>query len=214
METITLTVEARQSSGKGEAGRMRRQGRVPGVFYGPGRAPAPLSIDAHEFRTKLAGLEGSHLLQLSSSLPEFCDKAAILREVQRHPLTSALIHVDLYEVDVTKTLQVTVPLHFVGKAEGVTLGGNLQPLTREITVECLPREIPEFVDVDVSSLKIHDSLHISDLTLPANVKVIFDVDEAVVTVSAPIAAAPTDTAAATEEAAPVAAAPAAAAEKK
>jgi large subunit ribosomal protein L25 len=204
METITLAVEARQSRGKAEAGRMRREGRVPGVFYGPGKAPTPLSIDAHEFHTKLDGLEGSHLLQLSSSLPELQNKAALLREVQRHPLTSALIHVDLYEVDVTKAIQVTVPVHFVGKAEGVTLGGNLQPLMREITVECLPREIPEFVTVDVTPLKIHDSVHISDVPLPTGVKAVFDVNEAVVTISAPAAAAP----AATEETA-AAAAPAA-----
>jgi large subunit ribosomal protein L25 len=191
METITITVESRKSFGKGDAGRMRRQGRVPGVFYGPGKQAASLSIDAREFRMKIGGLEGSHLIQLTSSLPEFQDKIAILREVQRHPLTSELVHVDLYEVDVNKALQITVPIHFLGKAEGVTLGGNLQSLMREITVECLPREIPEFVTVDVSALKIHDSLHISDIALPAGVKAVFDVNEAVVTVTAPAVVAPT-----------------------
>jgi large subunit ribosomal protein L25 len=211
METITLTVEARQSFGKGDAGRMRRQGRVPGTFYGPGKQATALSIDAREFRVKLAGLEGSHLLQLTSPEPELQNKVAILREIQRHPLTSALVHVDLLEVDVTKTLQITVPVHFVGKAEGVTLGGNLQPLMREITVECLPREIPEFVTVDVSALKIHDALHISDISLPTGVKAIFDVNEAVVTVTAPVAAAPITAAG---EAAPAAAPAAAAPEKK
>ncbi|MBI3757066.1 MAG: 50S ribosomal protein L25 [Deltaproteobacteria bacterium] len=212
METITITVESRKSLSKGDVGRMRRQGRVPGVFYGPGRQAASLSIDAREFRTKIGGLEGSHLIQLTSSLPEFQDKIAILREVQRHPLTSELVHVDLYEVDVNKALQITVPIHFVGKAEGVTLGGNLQPLMREITVECLPREIPEFVTVDVSALKIHESLHVSDIALPAGVKVIFDVNEAVVTVSAPVAAAPVAAAVETVAAATPAATPAA--EKK
>jgi large subunit ribosomal protein L25 len=130
-----------------------------------------------------------------------------LREVQRHPLTSELVHIDLFEVDVDKALQITVPVHFVGKAEGVTLGGNLQPLMREITVECLPREIPEFVTVDVSALKIHDSLHISDIVLPAGVKAVFDFNEAVVTITAPVAAAPVATAgeavAATPAATPV-----------
>ncbi len=208
METITVTVESRKSLGKGEAGRMRRQGRVPGVFYGPGKQAASLSIDAREFRTKIGGLEGSHLIQLTSSLPELQDKIAILREVQRHPLTSELVHIDLYEVDVNKPLQITVPIHFLGKAEGVTLGGNLQPLMREITVECLPREIPEFVTADVSALKIHDSLHISDIPLPAGVKAIFDIDEAVVTVTAPIAAAPAAAAEEAPAATPAAAAPA------
>jgi large subunit ribosomal protein L25 len=211
METITLTVEPRQSSGKGEAGRLRRQGQVPGVFYGTGKQAFALSINAREFHMKFAELEGSHLIQLTSPLPEFQDRVAILKEVQRHPLTNALVHVDLYEVDVNKPLQVEVALHFVGKAEGVVAGGNLQPLMRDITVECLPRDIPEFIEIDVSHLKIHEAIHLADIVLPAGVKAIFDMNEAVVTISAQVAATP---AAATEgEAAATTAAPAAA-EKK
>src|SRR5215510_7503972 len=187
METITLSVEPRQGVGKGKAGRLRRQGKVPGVFYGPGKQTNSLSIDAREFRLKLAGLEGSHLIQLTSSLPDFRDKVVLLKEVQRHPVTSELLHIDLYEVDVTKPIQVTVPLHFVGKAEGVTAGGQLQALFREITVECLPREIPEFVEVDVSGLKIHDVIHIADLTLAAGVKAIYDTNDTLVTVAPPVA---------------------------
>lgn len=190
METITLTVEPRNSSGKGDAGRLRRQGQVPGVFYSPGKQASSLSINAREFHMKFAGLEGSHLIQLTSPLPEFQDRVAILKEVQRHPLTSALMHVDLYEVDVNKPIQVAVALHFVGKAEGIVAGGNLQPLMREITVECLPREIPEFVEIDVSHLKIHESIHLADIVLPTGVKTVFDVNEAIVTVSAAIAATP------------------------
>jgi large subunit ribosomal protein L25 len=214
METITLAVEPRQRQGKGAAGRLRRQGRVPGVFYGPGKHASPFSIDAREFHFKIAGLEGSHLIQLSSAAPEFQSKIAILKEVQRHPLTSALVHIDLYEVDVDKPIQVTVPLHFVGKAEGVTAGGVLQPLMREITVECLPREIPEFIEVDVSHLKIHDTIRISGIVLPTGVKAVFDADESIVSIAAPVAAAP---AAPAEGEPAAAAAPAAApaeAEKK
>jgi large subunit ribosomal protein L25 len=207
METISLTVEPRQTSGKGEAGRTRRNGQVPGVFYGPGKQATSLLINAREFHFKLAGLEGSHLIQLSSSLPEFKDRIAILKEVQRHPLTNNLVHVDLYEVDVNKPLQVTVALHFVGKAEGVVAGGNLQSLMREIMVECLPRDIPEFVEVDVSPLKIHDSIRIMDIALPAGVRAISETNESVVTVTAQVVVAP----AAPAEGEAVAAAPAAAA---
>jgi large subunit ribosomal protein L25 len=190
METIRLTVEPRQRQTKGEAGRMRRQGRVPGVFYGPGKQASALSVDAREFHFKIAGLEGSHLIELSSAAPELQNKIVILKEVQRHPLTSALVHIDLYEVDVNKPIQVVAPLHFVGKAEGVTAGGILQPLMREITVECLPREIPEFLEVDVSHLKIHDTIHISGVILPPGVKAVFDADESIVTVTPLAAAAP------------------------
>jgi large subunit ribosomal protein L25 len=213
METITLTVEPRNGTGKGEAGRLRRTGKVPGVFYGPGKQTAPLSFDAREFHFKIAGLEGSHLIQLTSSLPELHEKVALLREVQRHPVTSALLHVDLYEVDVAKPIQVTVPLHFIGKAEGVTLGGQLQSLFREITVECLPREIPEFIAIDVSSLKIHDVIHIADLTLPAGVKAVYDTNDTLVTVVPPVAVVEEKPAEAVVEAAAPAAAPAEA-EKK
>jgi large subunit ribosomal protein L25 len=128
-------------------------------------------------------------------------------------VTSELIHIDFYEVDVNKPLQTTVPLHFIGKPQGVTAGGLLQSLRRDITVECLPRSIPEFIAVDVSALNIHDTLHIEDLTLPEGVKAVFDTNEAVVTVAAPIVeekpaeaaeevAVPAEGAAATEGAAP------------
>jgi len=115
----------------------------------------------------------------------------ILKEIQRHPVTSHLLHVDLYEVDVSKPIAVTVPLHFTGKAEGVTAGGILQTLMRDIKVECLPRDIPAFVEVDVSHLKIHDSVHSADIVLPTGVKAAFDTNESVVTVVPQAAAAPT-----------------------
>jgi large subunit ribosomal protein L25 len=213
MENIQLNVQTRTGKGKGYAGRLRREGKVPGVFYGPGTSTSAICIDAREFRTKLAGLEGSHLIQLLSPLPELNDKVALLKEIQRHPVTSELIHIDFYEVDVNKPLQTTVPLHFIGKPQGVTAGGLLQSLRRDITVECLPRSIPEFIAVDVSALNIHDTLHIEDLTLPEGVKAVFDTNEAVVTVAAPIVeekpaeaaeevAVPAEGAAATEGAAP------------
>lgn len=189
METIVLTVEPRSDSGKGNAGRLRRQGRVPAVFYGPGKAALSVSLDAREFHFKIANLEGSHLIQLASSQPELQDKIAILREVQRHPLTSRLVHVDFLEVDESKPLQVLVALHFVGKAEGVVVGGQMQPMMREIMVECLPREIPEFLEVDVTHLKIHDSIHISGVNLPAGVRAVFEADEPVVVIASTTAAA-------------------------
>ena len=86
-----------------------------------------------------------------------------MKELQRHPVSRALLHADLYEVDVTAKLRVRVPLHFVGRAEGVELGGILQPMRREVEVSCLPTDIPDFIEIDVSALGIHDAIHISDL---------------------------------------------------
>jgi large subunit ribosomal protein L25 len=186
METLTLAVEPRQALGKEESGRIRRNGRVPGIFYGPGNQATSLSFDSREFQLKIAGLAGSHLIQLTSPHPALQDKIVILKEVQRHPVTSKVLHVDLYEVDINKTITVTVPLHFVGKAEGVTAGGVLLTSMREISVECLPRNIPEFTEIDISHLKINDSIHIEDIVLPPGVKAVFDTNEVVVTVTPPI----------------------------
>lgn len=212
METVVLAVEDRQVKGKGDAGRIRRSGKVPAVFYGPGKPGAPICVDAREFRFKLDGLEGSHLIQLTSPSSAVNEKLALLKEVQRHPVTNAPVHIDFYEVDVNKPIEVTVPLHFIGKAQGVTAGGILQSLRREVTVECLPREIPEFIEVDVSSLALHGSVHISELVLPTGAKAVYDTDDPVVTVVSPVVAettAPTETVEGEAAAAPAEAAPAA-----
>ena len=100
-------------------------------------------------------------------------------------MSGHVLHVDFYEVDLTQRLQVTVPLHFVGKAVGTTEGGILQPVLREIEVECLPTDIPPFIEVDVSALAIHDAIHLADLQLPPNVTPVFESNEAVVTVLPP-----------------------------
>ncbi len=217
METVILKVEDRQVTTKGDSGRLRRSGKVPAVFYGPGKSSAPICVDAKEFRFKLDGLEGSHLIQLDSPGSAVNAKLALLKEVQRHPVSSAPVHIDFYEVDVNKAIEVTVPLHFIGKAAGVTAGGVLQSLRREITVECLPREIPEFVEVDVTPLALHGSVRISEIPLPTGVKAVFDTDDSVVIIASPTAAETKTTAEGAEgevaAATPAAAAPAAGAAK-
>jgi large subunit ribosomal protein L25 len=209
METVVLKVEDRQVTSKGDSGRLRRSGKVPAVFYGPGKPGSPICVDAKEFRIKLDGLEGSHLIQLDGPGSAVNAKLALLKEVQRHPVTSAPLHIDFYEVDVNKSIEVTVPLHFVGKAAGVTAGGVLQSLRREITVECLPQAIPEFIEVDVTPLALHESVHISEVPLPTGVKAVFDTDDPVVIIASPAVSA---TKAETEGAEGEAVAPPAAAE--
>ena len=104
----------------------------------------------------LPDLEGSHLVRLKSSATTLAEKVALVKEMQYHPISGDVIHADLYEVDLTARIQVNVPLHFIGKAVGVMRGGILQPIVREIEVECLPLDIPQFFDVDVSALDIGD----------------------------------------------------------
>jgi large subunit ribosomal protein L25 len=186
MEIVSVNVERRPTVGKGPARRGRAAGKVLGVFYGPNQTEAiALELDEKEFSKKIAVLEGSALIQFESGAPELKSRMVLLREVQSHPVSGAVLHADFYEVDLQKKLEVTVALHFAGKAIGVEAGGILQPIVREVTVLCLPTEIPAFIDVDVTSLGIHDSIHVEDLKLPQGVEPVFDTNFTVVTVLPP-----------------------------
>jgi large subunit ribosomal protein L25 len=188
METVEIVVSRREGTGKGVARRMRSQGFVPGVLYGPKRAVAHVTIASEELERRLAPLEGSHLIRLKhvdGSDAELHERMVLLRETQRHPVTGRILHADFYEVDLTERLTVSVPLHFTGKAAGVVAGGILQPVLREVEVECLPTEIPEFVGVDVTGLGIHDAVHIADLILPDGVTAVGEPTQTVVTVLSP-----------------------------
>lgn len=207
METVELACEIRETRPKGRRHELRRNGRVPAILYGPKTASTALAINGADLRARGAGGAGQRLIRLKSDAPELNQRHVIVKDVQRAPVSGALLHVDLYEVDLERALRLAVPLRFTGKAHGVAEGGILQPLVREVEVECLPLEIPEAVEVDVSALGIHDVIHISAVTFAGNVKPIFDTDYAVVTVLPPtVEAAP---AAAAEAAAPAEGAPAA-----
>ena len=185
MEEITLSVEARGDRGKGAARRLRRAGKVPGVFYGPKSTATPIAVDRKNFAAHVANLEGSHLIRFESPATDLQQRVALVREIQHHPVTGGILHVDFYEVDLTRRLRVTVPLHFVGKAKGLADGGILQPILREMEVECLPSDIPQYIEVDVTTLAIHDAVHLADVPMPTNVTAVFETNEAVVTVLPP-----------------------------
>jgi large subunit ribosomal protein L25 len=199
LETLEIQVEAREVGNKRQARRIRRDGKIPGVFYGPKTSPVPLELNKKEFSNRVAGLEGSHLVRLKSASTALADKVALVKEMQYHPITGEVVHTDLYEVDLTARIQVRVPLHFVGKAAGVVRGGILQPIVREIEVECLPLDIPEFFNVEVSALDIGDSIHIEELSMPEGVTVVSESNLALVAVVPPtVEEAPTPTAAPVE----------------
>jgi large subunit ribosomal protein L25 len=213
METGELVCEKRETRPKRLAVKLRRQGRVPGVLYGPKTTPTPVVLNAADVTTRVAHAASMRLMRIKSSSPELDGKHVILKEIQRAPVSRAILHADLYEVDLNRPIRVKVPLRFSGRAVGVALGGILQPLEREVEVECLPLEIPEFVETDVSALGIHDVIHVSAIPFTGNVKPIFDTDYPVVTVLPPtVAEAPTpavEAAPAEEAAAPAEGAPAA-----
>jgi large subunit ribosomal protein L25 len=185
MEEIILGVESRNERGKGAARRLRQTGKVPGVFYGPKSSAMPVAVDRKDFAAHVANLEGSHLIRFESATADLQRRVALVREVQHHPVTGGILHVDFYEVDLTQRLTVTVPLHFVGKAKGIADGGILQPILREMEVECLPADIPQYIEVDVTALAIHDAVHLDEVPMPPNVTAIVETNEAVVTVLPP-----------------------------
>jgi large subunit ribosomal protein L25 len=188
MDTVDITIERRSVQGKGGARRLRAEGRVPAILYGPKRRPAQVALSQEEVERKLATLEGSHLIRLlhpDGGDGDLHERMVLVREMQRHPVTGRVLHADFYEVDLTERLTVSVPLRLVGKAEGVVTGGILQPILREVEVECLPTEIPEFIEIDVTPLGIHDAVHVADLVLPVGVTPVGDTTRPVVTVLPP-----------------------------
>jgi large subunit ribosomal protein L25 len=205
METVDLACEKREVRPKGLVNRLRREGRVPGILYGNLTAATPVAVTALELNARVSAAARQRLIRLRSASAELDGKHVILKQVQRTPVQGDILHVDLLEVDLSKALRVNVPLRFTGRPAGAIDGGILQPLEREVLVECLPLEIPESIEVDVTPLGIHEVLHVSALKFTGNVHPVFDTDYPVVTVLPPtVAEAP---AAAVEEA-PEAAAPA------
>jgi large subunit ribosomal protein L25 len=212
LETLEISADAREKKNKRDAKRLLRNGKIPGILYGPKMQPVALEFNKREFSSRIAGLEGSHLVRLKSATATLADKVALVKDMQYHPISGEVIHADLYEVDLTAKITVHVPLHFVGKAAGVVRGGILQPIEREIEVECLPLDIPEYFNDDVSALDIGDSAHIEDLAMPEGETAIYESNLALVAVVPPTveeapaaAAAPAEgaeAAAATPEAAP------------
>jgi large subunit ribosomal protein L25 len=188
METGELACEIRATRPKSMNNALRRNGRVPAILYGPTTAPMPLAVDRLELKARLSGAAHTRIIRLKSSATEIDGRHVIFKEVQRAPVSGEVLHADLYEVDLKRPIRVEVALRFIGKAKGIANGGILSPLERTATVECLPLEIPDAIEVDVSEVDIHDVVHVSAVKFPANVKAIFDTDYPVVTVLPPTVA--------------------------
>ncbi|MDP9129375.1 MAG: 50S ribosomal protein L25 [Candidatus Binatota bacterium] len=185
MDTLEIQVEARDKQRKRDARRLLRDGKIPAILYGPKMTSVNLALDKKEFSRRVAGLQGSHLVRLKSASATLAEKVALVKDMQFHPISGDVIHADFYEVDLSAKIQVHVPLHFVGKAVGVVNGGVLQPILREIEVECLPLDIPEFFNVDVTALDIGDSVHLEDLQMPDGVVSVAEDNLALVAVVPP-----------------------------
>ena len=186
MEQLDLKAQVRKTTGKGLARALRREGRIPAVLYGPKTDSMMLSIDFKEFEqiVKKANI-GSVLLNLQIQNGETLTRPAMIKELQTNPVSGAFLHIDFYEIDMQRKINVSVPVVTRGKSAGVEEGGLLQIVRREIELFCLPTAIPESIEVDISDLTIGDSIHVREITLPGDVELPEDIDFTVITVLAP-----------------------------
>jgi len=175
MEAKKLNVEARTGGKKGAAGRLRRTGKIPAVIYGYAQ-PTTITVDAREFRTAFKRITENTIveLHLSGGVHE-----VLVKDYQRDNLTGQVLHIDFYEFEKGKALRTRIPIRLSGNAIGVKEGGILETLLRELEVECLPKDLPEELVIDISELGLDRALHVRDLTLPDAVRSLQPPDQVV-----------------------------------
>jgi large subunit ribosomal protein L25 len=177
-ERVKLEVQPRDSRGSAESRRLRKQGLIPGVLYGGGKEPHAFCVAERELRRVLTGDAGLHAI-LDVMVDGDKARPSILKSYQQDPVKGTLTHIDLQEVRLDQPIQARVVVELVGEPVGVTEGGVLSQVVREITVEALPMEIPEHLDLDVTGMAIGDTLRLVDLRAQEGVKFLDDPEETV-----------------------------------
>ena len=184
-EKNIIEVERRETTGKGEAGRLRKTGRVPGSVYGMYRPPFSVAVQYRRVDEVLHLASGRNTV-LTLTIPGTDQKREVMiRNLQRDPITSRVTHVDFVRVDPDKTVTVSVPIHLSGVAEGVkNEGGILDFVHREVSVSCLPAAIPEHLDIDVEGLHLNQHVSVADIPTAEGVTVLDDESMIIAVVSA------------------------------
>jgi large subunit ribosomal protein L25 len=183
MAVISLSGKRREILGKGGARKARKDGHIPGVLYGHGEKPVPVSVGAREFQVALHLHKGGNpIVNLAVGGTEF---TALIRDAQYDPVSHEILHLDFQHISLTETIEVSVPVQLNGLPIGVKDGGGiLETILRDLEVRCLPTAIPPAIEMDVSALNIGDSIHVRDLSIP-DVTILNDPDATVVTVVPP-----------------------------
>ena len=184
MEDTKLIAKKRDLQGSSNARRLRRTGNLPGVIYGAGKEATAIELNTHDFEQVLHH-HSSETMLVDVELQGEGLISALVKEVQHHPVSGDLIHVDLQKMDADVAIQVEINIELVGEAAGVKAGGTLDLVMHTVEVECLPGDLIEAIEIDVSDLEIGSILHVSDLDLGAQFKVLSDTDAIIVSVAAP-----------------------------
>ena len=168
METTTLQAEVRAGRGKGPARRLRAEGKVPGVFYGPGVEPTPLTLSPKELTKALRGERGRNVVFKLSLGGK--DELAMVKDLTTDPVTQELLHIDLYRILEDRVLEVNVPFRTYGRSVGVVQGGVLNVTRRVLPLRTMPANIPVSIEVDVTHLALKDTISVEEIELPAGVE--------------------------------------------
>jgi len=185
LELHELKTNIRESTGNGYARALRRQGQIPAVLYGKGVEPVKISLNTRDLELLLKKNRASQILMNLVVGNTDTPRSAMIKELQVDPVSRNFLHVDFYEVDMAKKITVKVPVTITGISKGVELGGILQLIRKELEVMCLPQEIPNSIDIDVTDLDVGDSIHINDISAEGNTEFPSDVNFTVATVVVP-----------------------------
>ena len=185
MAIVPLAGRVRPGTGKGPARQARRAGEIPGVIYGSGETPTALAVPKKEFELALKTAHAGGNVIVALRLDGGAEQTAIIREVQRDPISHDILHLDFHHISLTEKVTIEVNVHLVGIPDGVKNGGGiLEHITRTVEVECLPTQMPAHIDVDVTGLAIGDSVHVRDLKVE-NAEILSDEDVTIATVVPP-----------------------------
>lgn len=187
-----LSARTRQESGSNAVKAVRERGAVPAVIYGASVAPLNLEINSREVETLLSHAAGESIL-VELAIEDggaVTNRLSLIQEVQHHPVRGDILHVDFHAVRADEMVEASVPVETLGEADGVkNFGGILEVILRELPIRCLPQNLPEVLEVDVTALQVGDSIHVRDLVLPAGVEAVMDGEVTVLSVAPPNVAA-------------------------
>lgn len=182
MEIQRLKASQRQAVGNGPARVLRSEGKIPAVLYGPNTEPMKLAIEQADLDTIFKSSAAAQKLLKLEIDGIGGNRNVMIKELQKHPVSQTLLHLDFYEVSMDQKIKVMVPILTTGKSVGVELGGMLQIIRRELEVFCLPDQIPENITIDVTDMDIGDSFHVEDLALEGDVEIPADVNFTILTI--------------------------------
>ena len=186
-DEFNLIAEMRDDRGKGASRRLRRQGKVPAIIYGAGRERRALMFD---HKLVLRELENASFYSSILTIKVGDEsRAAIVKDIQRHPAKKIILHIDFQRIVEDEKIRMQIPIHFLGEEDAIGVkigGGSVSRLMTELEVSCLPKDLPEFLEVDISELELDQMLHVSNISLPKGVEIseiVLEQDQAIVSIA-------------------------------